>query len=207
MKSKEISTAFNWNCVVLCVTLFVILTMLVMYMPNIRTIDGEILNSIRSWLSPYPSYIPLFIGKFGMDYGMLWPQIAAASVLVSHKLYTKATLLVVFTYGTLGLKELIKNYVCRERPLPDCEVGFSFPSGHASLSMCFYGILIYLVHRYVANSFLRNILIFIFGLWIFIVCVSRMWLGVHFPIDILAGAILGFMMVNLYIIICKVLKK
>jgi len=206
MKNKEVSTAQNWNCVIVSVTLFVILTMLVMYMPNIRTIDGDILHSIRLALSPYPTYIPLFISDFGITNHMLWPHIAAISVLVSHKLYTKAGLLVVFTSGTYYLKDLIKNYVCRERPTTECD-GFSFPSGHTTLTMCFYGILIYLVHRYVSNDFWRNFLIILFGIWILLVAISRMWLGAHFPIDVLAGALLGFFAVNLYIIVCKAINK
>lgn len=206
MKNKECGVSLNWNIAVISLTIFVILTMLVMYMPNIRTIDGNILNSIRSLLSPYPTYIPIFISDFGITNHMLWPQITAVSVLVSHKMYTKAGLLVFFVWLTSFVKNLVKEYVCRERPSCDFE-GFSFPSGHTSLTMCFYGILIYLVHRYVSNDFVRNLLITIFGLWILLVGVSRMWVGAHFPIDILAGACLGLIMVNLYIIVCKTLKK
>ena len=206
MKNKESGVRFNWNCVIVSVTLFAILTILVLYMPNIRTIDGDILHSIRLALSPYPAYIPAFISEFGMANYMMWPQITAVCVLVSHKLYTKAGLLVLFCWLTLLAKEFIKDFVCRERPTEGFD-GFSFPSGHASISMCFYGILIYLVHRYVGNDFWRNFLITLFSIWIILVGVSRMWLGAHFPIDVLAGAILGFMMVNLYIIICKALNK
>ena len=206
MKNKEAGIGFNINCIIISVTIFAILTMLVLYMPNIRTIDSNVLHSIRLALSPYPAYIPVIISGFGMENYMIWPQITAISVMVSHKLYTKSVLLLVFMWLAYTLKSLIKNYVCRERPTEGFP-GFSFPSGHTTMTMCFYGIMIYLVHRYVSNNFWRNFLITLFSIWIFLVAVSRMWLGAHFLIDVIAGALLGFTMINLYIITCKVLKK
>jgi undecaprenyl-diphosphatase len=132
---------------------------------------------------------------------MLWPQIAACSVLVSHQKYLKAFLLVFFTQGTFYLNELIKNFVCRQRP---CDYyGYSFPSNHAAVEMCFYGICIYLILRYTRNEFWRYFLALVFGIFIFLVCLSRLWLGVHFLTDIIAGLSLGIIMINLYIITIK----
>ena len=47
----------------------------------------------------------------------------------------------------------------------------------------------------------------LFGVWIFMVGISRLWLGVHFLVDVIAGMFLGFMLVNLYIIVSKSLSK
>ena len=49
-------------------------------------------------------------------------------------------LLVFFTQGSYALVDVIKNFVCRERP--SIHLGYSFPSGHTTTSMCFYGIII-----------------------------------------------------------------
>lgn len=206
MKQRECGTVLNWNYVIFSVVFIAVMTLLVLYMPNLREFDGNVLHSIRLALSPYPSYIPVFISDFGgIKQHLLWPQITACSVLVSHRKFLKAFLLVVFVEGTFFLSGLLKNYVCRTRPDGCSYSGFSFPSIHAAVAMCFLGIVIYLVNRYVANNFWRNFLVILFGVWIFLVCVARLWLGVHFPVDVLTGAVFGFMMVNLYIILVKAL--
>ena len=205
MKNKEYGIALNWNYVIVSVIVLAVLTLLVLYMPGLYTFDKNVLHSIRLALSPYPGYIPVFISEFGRAQHMLWPQIAAGSVLVSHKKYIKAFLLIFFTQATFIVTAYIKNFVCRERPCNYPE--FSFPSGHSSTTMCFYGILIYLVLHYVKSEFWRYFLTILFGLWILRVGVSRMWLGVHYLTDVIAGMFLGFMMVNLFIIVSKSLSK
>lgn len=207
MKNKEYSIAMNWSNVGISVVVFSILTLLVLYLPSMREIDSTILRSVRLALSPFPSYIPVFVCEFGRANAYLWPQITAACVLVSHRMYLKAFMLILFVQIGFLLKELIKNYVCRPRPDESGLSTFSFPSGHSSFTMCFCGIIIYLIHCYVRSDFWRNFLIILFGLWIFMVGLSRMWLGAHFLSDVLAGMFLGFFLVNLFIILDKSISR
>jgi len=207
MKQKEYSLIINWNWIGISLVILSILTLLVLYFPNMRSIDSTILHSIKLALSPFPNYIPVFFSEFGRANYMIWPQIAAGCTLVSHKYFLKAFMLILFTNISFFLKDLIKDFICRPRP-DDCGIGsFSFPSGHACTSMCFYGIIIYLIYLYVQSKFWRNLLIIIFGLWIFLCGLSRIWLGAHFPSDILAGLALGFILVNIYIILDKSLSR
>ena len=207
MKNKEYSVALNWSYVGLSVVVFSILTVLVLYLPAMREIDSTILRSIRLALSPFPSYIPVFVCEFGRAHLYLWPQITAACVLLSHRMYLKAFMLILFSNCALLMKDVIKNYVCRPRP-DGCSISsFSFPSGHSAFVMCFCGIIIYLIHKYVRSDFWRNLLIIIFGTWIFLLGLSRMWLGAHFASDVLAGMFLGFFLVNLFIILDKSISR
>ena len=209
MKNKEYSIAMNWNYIGISVVVLAILTVLVLYLPSMREVDSTILRSIRLALSPFPSYIPVFVCNFGNAYGikLFWLHITAGCVLVSHRLYLKAFMLILFTQIAVFLKDLMKDFVCRPRPDGSGLAGFSFPSGHSCVSMCFWGILIYLVHCYVRNDFWRNFLKILFGLWIFMVGLSRLWLGAHFLSDVLAGMFLGFILVNLFVILDKSLSR
>ena len=115
--------------------------------------------------------------------------------------YLKTFLLIFFTQGSYILTDVIKNFIGRERP---CAYhSYSFPSGHALTSMCFYGIIIYLVNYYVRSQFWRITLSIFFGFIIFMVALSRLWLGVHFLTDVIAGLFLGLFFANLYIILDK----
>lgn len=197
--------ALNWNYIIVSLVVFTILTLLVLYFPGMREFDAGMLKSVQSVLSQFPDYIPAFVCSFGNAYGItaFWVQVTAVCVLLSHKYYLKCFMLVLFTQVAILLKDLIKEFVCRIRPCGDEVSGYSFPSGHATFSMCFYGILIYLIHIHIRNNFWRNFLIILLGVWIFMVCICRLWLGIHFPVDVIAGMFLGFIMVNLYIIFSK----
>ena len=191
----------NWTYIAISLAIAVTLTILVLYMPGLREFDIEILKIIRKYLGQFPNYIPVFFSNYGGVGNFWWPQITAGAVLISHQKYLKTFLLIFFTQGSYILTDVIKNFIARERP---CAYhGYSFPSGHALTSMCFYGIIIYLVNYYVRSQFWRITLSIFFGFIIFMVALSRLWLGVHFLTDVIAGLFLGLFFANLYIILDK----
>lgn len=83
-----------------------------------------------------------------------------------------------------------------QRPRPDeyriiDESGYSFPSGHSMISMSFYGLLIYLIYKYINNKFIKIIAISILFLLILLIGISRVYLGVHYTSDVLAGFLIA----------------
>lgn len=205
MRDNSQGVALNWNYVTISIVVFALLTVMVLYVSGFREIDMGLLKAIRRFLAPYPSYIPVFFSNYAGVGNFWWPQITAGAVLISHQKYLKAFLLVFFTQGSYIFTEFIKDIICRERPC--VYSGYSFPSGHTLTTMCFYGIVIYLIMRYTRSEFWRIFLAVFFGFMIFMVALSRLWLGVHFPSDVIAGLFLGFMFVNLYIIVDKFFTK
>ena len=83
-----------------------------------------------------------------------------------------------------------------QRPRPDKyriinEKGYSFPSGHSMISMAFYGYLIYLIYKHINNKYLKWILISILSLFILMIGISRIYLGVHYTSDVIAGFVIS----------------
>ena len=64
----------------------------------------------------------------------------------------------------------------------------------------------FLILHYVKNEFWRYFLAIVFGIFIFLVSISRLWMNVNFTLDVVAGLFLGFLLVNLYIILLKAFK-
>lgn len=92
--------------------------------------------------------------------------------------------------GTAGLNVVLKHIVQRERPninrlIP--EKGYSFPSGHSMMSMAFYGMLIFLIFKYVKNTALKWTLIVILTILLSTIGITRIYLGVHYPSDVIGG--------------------
>ena len=96
-----------------------------------------------------------------------------------------------------------------QRPRPEeyrliSESGYSFPSGHAMVSMAFYGLLIYIVYRYVKNVYLKYGLMVILFMLILFIGISRIYLGVHYTSDVLGGFLLS---ICYLIVFTKVMGK
>ncbi len=79
-----------------------------------------------------------------------------------------------------------------EIPLLEKVSGFSFPSGHALMSVAFYGLMIYITWHEVKNTWLRNALILLLLTLIFLIGYSRIYLRVHYASDVMAGFAVGF---------------
>ncbi|WP_237003776.1 phosphatase PAP2 family protein [Helicobacter pylori] len=96
--------------------------------------------------------------------------------------------------GEITLK-LLKHLVARPRPATNGELalahGFSFPSGHALASALFYGSLALLLCYSNANNRIKTIGAIILFFWIFLMAYDRVYLGVHYPSDVLGGFLLG----------------
>lgn len=90
----------------------------------------------------------------------------------------------------VGLNSLLKNIIQRPRPnnyrIID-ESGFSFPSGHSMVSVAFYGFLIYLIYKYINNKTIKYSLITLLFSLIILIGLSRIYLGVHYASDVVAG--------------------
>lgn len=89
---------------------------------------------------------------------------------------------------------IIKSIIKRQRPtilqLID-QGGYSFPSGHAMIAVCVYGYFIYYFYRHVKNKCLRNFVCTFLVIFILLIGISRIYLGVHYPSDILGGYLIS----------------
>lgn len=98
--------------------------------------------------------------------------------------------------SSLGLMFVLKNLFGRQRPLiPLLEEarGLSFPSGHALMSVTFYGLLIYIVYHLWKHPVAKWSMITFLVFLIIIIGFSRIYLRVHYTSDVLAGFAAGFL--------------
>ena len=100
------------------------------------------------------------------------------------------------------LNQILKHIVQRPRPTEFRiinETGYSFPSGHSMVSAAFYGFLIYLIYKKVKNKYLKWTLISTLSIIVFLIGISRIYLGAHYFTDVIGGFSITAVYLVLYI--------
>ncbi|MBC7459609.1 phosphatase PAP2 family protein, partial [Candidatus Saccharibacteria bacterium] len=125
--------------------------------------------------------------NFGGVIGIVAISLVAITVLLKLKRYRDALFLVLGVYGAGAINTILK--LVFERTRPDLwerlvvETSYSFPSGHA-LASCALALVIIII-CYKTRWFVPALIIGIaYGL---IIGFSRLYLGVHYPSDIIGG--------------------
>ena len=164
--------------------------------------DQSVMNTVRSYSSPAMDGFMLFMTDMGSVFmlglllviSMIWLFMKRKDVW-GMRLY----FMTVAGGGLLNL--LLKNFFERERPIVNRIIeadGFSFPSGHSMGSMTYYGFLGYLVLRSKRKPLSKLGLGILLCLVILLIGISRIYLGVHDPSDVLAGFVAG----SVWLVIC-----
>ena len=131
------------------------------------------------------------IAKFITNLGGATVLIAITIILFIVIKNKKIGLSIAINLASIALlNQILKNIVQRPRPTEYRiieESGYSFPSGHSMVSMAFYGFLIYLILKYIKNKKIKPIAITFLILIILLIGISRIYLGVHYTSDVIAG--------------------
>ncbi len=125
-------------------------------------------------------------------------------IIFKNKRYGGFIFLNVFNIFVLNF--LLKLLFMRDRPYELMiidEVGYSFPSGHAMAAFGFYGFIIYLLWHFNLAKSAKIIFSVLLGALIILIGVSRIYLGVHYASDVLAGYMVSLAYLILYITCVK----
>ena len=162
--------------------------------PDLRYWDSTILSIINQVSSPLIVQLFSTITILGNVYfiATLFAVLAISLAISGRK---RAAIIVTLSFLFSFVFILVfKYHFARPRPfgcpfVNDC---YSFPSGHATMSFYAYGLLNYLAFRFLPLSFRHYwLLTFITIILVILICLSRLFLGVHYPSDLIGGFFLG----------------
>jgi membrane-associated phospholipid phosphatase len=157
--------------------------------------DEKVISSIHKGIKPNIKNIMVIISFLGSVsfYFLIAPFLIWH--LVKNKHHIELLALLTSILGSYGLNATLKNYFERIRPEAYFLVeqgGFSFPSGHAMIAMSFYGMATYLLVRNKKWDIKKISLWILTIVFIGLMGFSRIYLGVHWPTDVIAGFGGGF---------------
>ncbi len=118
----------------------------------------------------------------------------ALLVLLLARRWVDALGVLAAVVGTLYLYEFIVRWVGRHRPAVqhlENPGGSSFPSGHVANSTALYLAILLAIFVYVRRPGLRVVLLAIAAILVTCIAVSRIYLGLHYPTDDIAGFLIG----------------
>ncbi|MCZ2259121.1 phosphatase PAP2 family protein [Sporosarcina sp. G11-34] len=158
---------------------------------SIENFDTSIIAFVQGMESPWLTPIMQAFTWIGSGYVVATVTVIGFILLFFvYRYRQQAFLLVTVIAGTVLLNGLLKVYFKRERPeihrIMDAP-GFSFPSGHTMMAFSLYTILAYIAWRNVKTATGRTLLVLSAGLMITLIAGSRIYLGVHYPSDIVGG--------------------
>jgi membrane-associated phospholipid phosphatase len=195
---------------VLALIAFIFITRNVFYLKN-EEFDYQVFSFLKSHVSNTNNNIMLFFTFLGTHLFL----IPANLVLIIYFLFIKkhrwySIKIPVIALSSLALMFFLKNLFGRHRPdiplLREAQ-GLSFPSGHALMSVTFYGMLIYIVWNTVKRKWLKWLLVILLILLILIIGFTRIYLRVHYPTDVFAGFAIGFLWLVISIYVMRRIEK
>lgn len=158
---------------------------------RVADFDSEVISAVQGWESPGLTEWMKGFSQIGTTFPVIVISALVAAflfILLRHR--WELLLFVVVMVGSTSLNKVLKAVFRRERPdfhrLVE-EVGYSFPSGHAMAAFALYGIIAYLLWRHISSPAGKTALVAACAIMCLCIGVSRIYLGVHYPSDVIGG--------------------
>lgn len=177
---------------------------------ELNSFDAEISNWLHSKRTPSLTGLVRIITDFGdvIAYTIIIPIIALLQYRINKNWqHSIESMIILISCFLLNLA--LKFYFGRARPdvslhlVELSDQSFSYPSGHTMTATAFYGFIIYLALHYFRTPWMKIISIVILTVTILSIGASRIYLGAHYPTDVLAGFLVG----TVWVIICVSLLR
>ncbi|WP_353989168.1 phosphatase PAP2 family protein [Pediococcus argentinicus] len=182
--------------------LFIGLAFLVVYIPSsLNGFDHSLKVFIQSFRTANLTKFFKLITEIGNPIPFILINIVVVAWLTLRKHWQDALFFILTTLTATGVNHLIKGIIKRPRPKIGRLIpigGYSFPSGHSIASMALFGALIIITAHLVKNNLFKWVADIFWVLGIILVPISRVYLNVHHPSDIVGGMLLGFVILTIY---------
>lgn len=189
---------------------FIFITRRIFLLRN-EDLDNKVFDVLKPHINNTNTQVMNFITFFGKHEFL----IPANLVLIAYFLFFKKHKWYSIKVPTIAISSLLlmfglKHLFARNRPnnqLLQEATNYSFPSGHALMSVTFYGLLAYIAWHSIKNKTARWTVITLLILWIILIGLSRLYLRRHYYSDVMAGFATGFLWLVISLKVIRQLEK
>ncbi len=161
------------------------------YRQSPAAFDASIRTAMRQMQSPMWNTLFLAITKLGSTLYLTIIGVVVGIIFIILRSFRSLLILIVVMAGQGILDRGCKWIIARPRPSSLINYraveSFSFPSGHAIASLCLYGTIAWIVASRLENSAAKAGTGIFAAVLIFLIGMSRVYIGVHYPTDVMAG--------------------
>lgn len=197
----------KWLICLIALILFIAIIRSV-YKESIVDFDNFYYNYISNLISDRMTFFVKIITNLGSAFALITLTILIL-LIPKDKKYGILTGINLVTIFIINL--VLKLIFARPRPLDINlieEVGYSFPSAHAMVSTAFYGFIVYLIWQTRMSLKKKWLYSCILSILIMLICITRIYLGVHYASDVFGGMLISISYLILYTsIIAKYLNN
>lgn len=173
--------------------------------------DSRIINLAQIFRTPFLNEVMLFITYLGKWQIIFSAILIALLILFVRRQYHRMAGLALGVLGGELFVDITKNIATRARPpilnALYVEPTYSFPSGHATVAMTFYGLIAYFLIKAVKSWKTKVAILLGAAFLVFAIGFSRIYLGVHYPSDVLAGYSLGLLWITTVITALEIAER
>lgn len=170
--------------------LFIVITICI-ETNHIAWFDNAVISAVQGLESPWLTKVMKFFTFIGSSLmATLLSVVAFLFLMVVLKHRRELILFLVSVGGSELWNIILKNWFQRQRPHSHRLIeisGFSFPSGHSMAAFALYGTLTFLLWRHISSFAWRMVMIAAGVALTALIGISRIYLGVHYPSDVLGG--------------------
>jgi undecaprenyl-diphosphatase len=174
----------------ICAAAFGLIACMVSYQ-RLAGFDNAVIRVVQGMQSPGLTSVMKFFTFIGA--GLPAIVISIVIMIILYFVFRHRRELILFVW--VGAGSALLNMALKlifHRPRPELHriintTGYSFPSGHAMAAFSLYGVVAYLIWRHIRNRLGRAIFLLFSAAMIAAIGVSRIYLGVHYPSDVLGG--------------------
>jgi len=174
-------------------------------------VDTWVLTHVLYFRTPLVTGVMIAFTELGGIAAIIIVSLAVGTYLLSRKRFDYLITYIIAIIGGGLLVAVLKKAVHRMRPVTEFPLisigGWSFPSGHAMMSVIMYGMITYFVCRDMRSWKLRGGLVTATGFVVFMIGLSRIYLQVHYLSDVLAGYAGGMFWLSVCITGLEVYRK
>lgn len=192
MKKIALFLKKNLKWIIALITLILFIAIIRgVYKESIIDFDNFYYRNISRLISDRMTFFVKIITNLGSAFAL----IALTILIMLIPKNKKYGILTGINLATVFLINLVLKFIfARPRPLDINlieELGYSFPSAHAMVSTAFYGFFIYLIWQTkspLKKKWLYSVLL---SLLVILICITRIYLGVHYASDVFGGALIA----------------
>ncbi len=187
--------------------LFLGITQDVVFKDPLVRVDQRILNLMPSIRTPEQTVFFSFVTFLANWQSVLLASLLTLFILLRKKQFFTIRLFLGVLIAAEGASFVLKHLIGRMRPERAlsliAEDSFSFPSGHTVAATVIFGFLAYLIIKSLKNIYAKIFVLLGSIFAIVLVGLSRIYLGVHYPSDVLASMALGCFLLTIFITISE----